>query len=1122
MAVAAAVTAALPLSALSIPTMASAADGDPISGVVWVDYDANGRHDTYEEGVKGAEVRAFAPDGTVVGPVTSGADGSYTLPVQGSEAAWRVEAKLPDEDQWKEWRNAAMGSDNRSTVRFVTVPAQNVDFAFHVPSAHVENNPLVYLPMHRFGTASDGFEDTQPSGGAIHYDDESPDSSTPVPTTADLSPASIGATFGSTWQRADSDQETGRLFVSAYMRRHAALGPGGLGAIYEVIPDGADFTAPTAHQELYVNVTDAGIDIGDAYDQGAALDANGVRSTVNNENPTYDWIRDHQAWDRVGRVGLGGIAASPDRSRLFAVNLYHRSLIVIDEDDKSVQEVELDQYFPDSSDLRPFGVSADPLSGRMFLTVTDTAESTQDPNQLRGYVYAFDPSDPSTLTKVLETPALNYPRARVSYQPWRTDARSFPDDLPYPSGMYIQNVSIPVVADVDVLHGNMVIGIRDLSGDLFGANGTFYTGDLTDNRRIAGSRAWGESLYATGNDDGTFTLENNGVAGGVTGAGVADDVKGPGGAGYFDSTWMQFEESLGSSVVVYSRDDGVLTTGLHTAGGSFQVGTRRLYQGTGAHFDPRGAMVIQNNNPLNSGGPPEVTSKGNGLGSMAVLATAAPIEVGNYVWNDLDGDGVQDADEPAIAGSTVNLYEKSSGALVSTVTTDENGNYVFTDLKPNTDYQVCLDNPADYEPGGVLDNFSPTVANKGDQESPDPSLNDSNGIAGPNGFACGDVTTGEAGDNDHSIDFGFVRLAVELGMTKTLTQGPTATGPDQYEAVYDITVTNAGEGRGIYDLFDRPAFSGDLTVEKVVAANTKPGDVPIMGTFTGLGAELKSPENQIADNVSIPSGSEQKYTVTVDFKLADGAVLDGGLKCDPSGDPGSGGALNIAAVTHDGDDIVDDACGPVPHEDPSLDKKILLGNETLGNAPSDSDTLYQGGKPDPRKVKVGDTIRYGLIVRANPNHSASKVVLDDVLPSGLIYNGKYTASQGTYDGDRWTVGDLKAGQEVTLVIEAKVDDGPAGTIVTNEAQLTVDGRDVPDQPNKNPGKDGGRNVTPDDGYDEVDFIIAADAEPAGPIGLPSLGADVMGVLIAALVLLLAGGATVIAVRRRTTNGEIKK
>ncbi len=54
-------------------------------------------------------------------------------------------------------------------------------------------------------------------------------------------------------------------------------------------------------------------------------------------------------------------------------------------------------------------------------------------------------------------------------------------------------------------------------------------------------------------------------------------------------------------------------------------------------------------------------------------------KIGDRVWNDVNGNGIQDAGEPGLAGITVTLYDAAGIAIKQTVT-DQNGNYVFTDL----------------------------------------------------------------------------------------------------------------------------------------------------------------------------------------------------------------------------------------------------------------------------------------------------------------------------------------------------------------------------------------------------------------------------------------------------------
>ena len=63
--------------------------------------------------------------------------------------------------------------------------------------------------------------------------------------------------------------------------------------------------------------------------------------------------------------------------------------------------------------------------------------------------------------------------------------------------------------------------------------------------------------------------------------------------------------------------------------------------------------------------------------------------LGDTVWKDLDGDGIQDSTEPGIEGILVILTD-CEGNVLSTQETDSEGFYFFSNLIPG-DYQVQFD-----------------------------------------------------------------------------------------------------------------------------------------------------------------------------------------------------------------------------------------------------------------------------------------------------------------------------------------------------------------------------------------------------------------------------------------------
>ena len=82
------------------------------------------------------------------------------------------------------------------------------------------------------------------------------------------------------------------------------------------------------------------------------------------------------------------------------------------------------------------------------------------------------------------------------------------------------------------------------------------------------------------------------------------------------------------------------------------------------------------------------------LDDICFNSTSIPGSIGDRVWNDTDGDGIQDAGEVGVAGVTVVLLN-AAGQPIATTTTDAFGNYKFSNLLAG-DYSVRITPPANY------------------------------------------------------------------------------------------------------------------------------------------------------------------------------------------------------------------------------------------------------------------------------------------------------------------------------------------------------------------------------------------------------------------------------------------
>jgi uncharacterized repeat protein (TIGR01451 family) len=141
----------------------------------------------------------------------------------------------------------------------------------------------------------------------------------------------------------------------------------------------------------------------------------------------------------------------------------------------------------------------------------------------------------------------------------------------------------------------------------------------------------------------------------------------------------------------------------------FDPGEVWLYKATGTALDltlPPPAGVTVKPDVCTAGGtqqPPRTAYTNIGTVTIPDASASDPSSycnppptycLGDFFWNDLNQNGIQDAGEAGIAGVTVQLYN-CAGALIATTTTDANGLYQFCGLLPGS-YQVKFIAPSGY------------------------------------------------------------------------------------------------------------------------------------------------------------------------------------------------------------------------------------------------------------------------------------------------------------------------------------------------------------------------------------------------------------------------------------------
>ncbi|MEL7427942.1 MAG: SdrD B-like domain-containing protein, partial [Bacteroidota bacterium] len=147
-----------------------------------------------------------------------------------------------------------------------------------------------------------------------------------------------------------------------------------------------------------------------------------------------------------------------------------------------------------------------------------------------------------------------------------------------------------------------------------------------------------------------------------------------------------------------------------------------------------------------------------------------PANIGDFVWEDLNDDGIQDPNEPGLEGVTVNVYACNAGVkgdLLTSTLTDGNGAYQFTGLASSQEYCVEFDlSTADHPAADIL-MWSPQNAGDGTNDSDvDP--------ADPTTAGCTDGYTPAAEETYSDFDAG-----VNVRDYGDLPDGPyTTTGPE--------------------------------------------------------------------------------------------------------------------------------------------------------------------------------------------------------------------------------------------------------------------------------------------------------------------------------------------------------
>ncbi len=856
-------------SLLLITSVFTEINAQNVTGKVFRDFDANGQQtatNPIEPSVAGVTVTAFKADGTPAGTATTAADGTYSIAV-GTGSQVRIEfSNFPSA-----YYSGPKGLGSGTSVQFVN-GGGTANLGINYPSDYCGvANPKLVTPCYINGTPlNGGTSGNDDAIVSVPYTPTGNGSKLPAGTNPSengylAKGKDVGATWGMAYQRSSKF-----IFTSALLKRHSGFGNGGPGAIYKIDNSGAN---PVA--SLFVDLnSDLGVSAGT--DPRKPLSAADSIPKIKTQ-PS----RDSTAFGLVGKMSLGDLDISDDEKTLWVINTFDRKLYELPIGSPAVKPTtKIAHTLPNpgctNGVFRPWAVKF--WRGKVYVGGVCTAENAGGTAaDLKAYIYSFTPgsANPDNFTEVYNF-KLDYPRGYTSvdgfnttsskttsaaWKPWIAQWSDITNPLP-DKATYNQTICPqPMLSDIEFdVDGSMILGFMDRAGHQLGSNNystlvtDFSTADPTVRNVYEGTSAGDILRVGLNADKVTYSLENNATVNGVVSGGNGQSPsQGPGNGEFY---WQDMyplssdknrpngsiptgqtnpdgghqEISLGGIALFPGKNEVVET--VFDPVNAFRAGGVRWFDNT-TGASPRGYEIFGQD----AGGLGVTFGKANGLGDLELLCNVQPIEVGNRMWNDTNKNGIQDAGEPVLTGVTVELWKGNT--KIDTKTTDgTTGEYFFTDLTPNSAYEIRIPNVNGVSKQTQLAGLQPTTdnvsANSKDNIDSDVS------VTGSNTYAAIAFNTGNAGENLHSLDAGFSCLP------------PNAKPNGQNVAICDPTSTftglTAASASETWGVVTTPANPATATI------NPTTGAVAGM-TVNGTYRFVLSNTQGCSDTVSIVRGS---------------------------------------------------------------------------------------------------------------------------------------------------------------------------------------------------------------------------------------------------------------------------
>ncbi|MBN8589354.1 MAG: DUF11 domain-containing protein [Rhodothermia bacterium] len=752
--------------------------GQAITGTVFRDFNANGTKDntaTFNEiGIGGVTVSCVGTTGTgtTTSSNTTATLGQYTL--TGCTGATRVEFSGFLTGDY----SGPLGTGSGTSVQFISTSGSrdNINFGINYPQDYFQNDPLITTSISHWKNADSYSPYFSTSLVSNPYSERNNDSGSIDDDIVHANTHEIGSTYGLAYSRS-----TETIYAAAFVKNFAGFGPGNVGS------EGSTGAIYKVNGSTVSVLLDISPGLTPPYSSGV------------NPHPKTgtDWFCD-DTWQNIGKISWGDIDISDDETTLFGMNLFDRSLYKISLPSGTIQSTHKIPGITGgavwtqptcandpNTDLRPFALKY--WRGKIYVGMVCSAESTDNGNDMYGYVFSFDPTTNTySNNPVMDFKLLDFPGAGSGWEPWT--GSSGPNNW-------------PAITDIEFINGDMLVALRNLKMDGRANRPGTFMDPSTCNEPSGSTNAGGEVLKACYNGS-NWDIEVAGTCGGQTG--FSNEY-------FFEQDVKHGNDFLGSLALIPGTNTIVATSipGNNAGGVSFiDTATK-----TWGPLPGEQNKIYAGGLDIDSDGNIDVFEKAGGLGDIELLGVPAPIEIGNRVWLDTDNDGVQDAGEAGISGVQVQLLKGTT--VLATATTNSDGNYIFSNatgtnttsfkyglaqLMPNMAYTVRF--PTTTTVAGTTYNLTTAAAG-------------SNRLIDSNAPANGEVTIlatdiPVSGANNHSFDVGYSAVACTINTpTVNVTCNDNGTGSNPADDTFTFTISATGTGTG-----------SDYKVDKISPAPT--------------------------------------------------------------------------------------------------------------------------------------------------------------------------------------------------------------------------------------------------------------------------------------------------------------